>query len=82
MIKTVLLVPIRDNEDRQFPRTLRRHLEDRLLQFGGLSRKRNVTGVWRSGSNTYRDISVQYTVVVARAGDGATGQPATLAPES
>jgi hypothetical protein len=62
MIKTVVLIPLRDNEGRVFPRSLRRRLEDRLLQFGGLSRTRNVVGIWRSGSTTYRDANYQYTV--------------------
>ncbi len=65
MIKTVLLVPIRDNEGRLYSRSAWDELEDRLLQFGGLSRTSGVVGVWRSGTRVYRDRSRQYVVSLA-----------------
>ena len=64
MIKTVLLVPVRDNEGRPFPRSAWRALEEQLLQFGGFSRSANVAGVWASGNRIYRDVSRQYVVAL------------------
>ncbi|MGH2354932.1 MAG: hypothetical protein ACRDJN_25255 [Chloroflexota bacterium] len=61
MIKTVVLIPIRDNAGRRFPQSLFLSLEERLLQFGGFSQTRNVVGAWQADGHTYRDVSVQYT---------------------
>ena len=57
-----MLVPVRDNEGRRFPRSAWRELERRLVQSGGLSLTPRVTGVWQSGGRVYRDINRQYVV--------------------
>lgn len=60
--ETVLLVPARDNDGRQFPRPLWRELEQRLLQFGGLTDTGHVRGVWQSCSRVFRDTNHQFVV--------------------
>jgi hypothetical protein len=62
MIKTIFLVPVRDNDGRPFPRSAWRALEDRLLQFGGFSFTDGVYGTWQFGGRMYRDRSRRYTV--------------------
>ncbi len=62
MVKTMFLVPIRDNEGRPFPRSHWRELEQQLLQFGGFSRTTGVAGTWTDGGRIYRDTSRQYVV--------------------
>lgn len=62
MIKTVFLVPERDNSGRRFTPRQWRHLEERLLRFGGLSRLAGIRGAWQYQGHTYRDLSRQYTV--------------------
>ena len=65
MVKTVFLVPIRDNEGRPFPRSYWQGLEQQLLQFGGFSRTTGVAGAWTSEGRIYRDTSRQYIVSLA-----------------
>jgi hypothetical protein len=62
MIKTVLLIPMRDNDGQPFPPSAWQALEDRLLVFGGLSWQDGVHGVWEAAGRVYRDESRQYTV--------------------
>lgn len=62
MIETVVLIPIRDNQGRLFPRSLWRELEARLLYFGGLTDAGEVRGVWRSGDRVFRDRNRQLAV--------------------
>ena len=65
MIKTVVLVPVRDNAGRPFPKALWESLQARFMQFGGFTRPIGVVGAWESGGRVYRDRSRQYTVVLA-----------------
>ena len=65
MIKTLFLVPIRDNEGRPFPRSFWRELRERLLEFGGFSMTDGVSGVWQHGGRTCQDLSRQYVVSLA-----------------
>ena len=63
MIKTVLLVPSRDNQGRLFPRDRWIELEEQLVTaFGGLSRESGIRGVWRDRGRVYRDVSRRYVV--------------------
>src|SRR5438105_2354207 len=55
MIRTVMLIPLRDNRGRPFKKAAFKQLETRLLQFGGLSMLPEVSGIWRVGNRTYRD---------------------------
>ena len=60
-----MLIPIRDNAGREFPRSAERELRRRLLGFGGFTRMPGVLGEWRSGNATYRDRHRQYVVALA-----------------
>lgn len=63
MIKTLLLVPIRDNDGRPFPYSAWRDLENRLRSFGGFSRQPLVHGQWADDTGRiYRDRSRRYVV--------------------
>ena len=62
MIRTVVLIPVRDNEGRRFPRAAWTELEVRLLEFGGVTKAGEVEGAWRQGDRLYRDRSAQYVV--------------------
>ena len=63
MIKTVFLVPVRDNEGQPFVRLFWRELESRLIAaFGAFSRISGVIGAWESRGRIYRDRSRQYVV--------------------
>ncbi|MGI8553110.1 MAG: hypothetical protein ACR2PL_20335 [Dehalococcoidia bacterium] len=62
MIKTVVLIPLRDNEDQPFDVDLWRELHTRLLQFGGISRTAGVEGTWEYQGRVYHDESYQYRV--------------------
>jgi hypothetical protein len=64
MIRTVVLIPIRDNEGRRFPASARKQLERQLLQFGGFTRVPGIVGVWQSGDQIYRDRHHQYVVTL------------------
>ena len=65
MIKTVVLVPVRDNDGRPFPKALWEELQARFMPFGGFTRPIGVVGAWQSGGRVYHDRSRQYTVVLA-----------------
>lgn len=60
MIKAVLLVPTRDNNGKAFKPKDWAALEDRLLQFGGVTRGPEVRGVWIDRGKTYYDKSRVY----------------------
>ncbi|MFN0144423.1 MAG: hypothetical protein ACKVP6_13425 [Mycobacterium sp.] len=65
MIKTLFLVPERDNEDRPYDRGLWRELERRLLDHTvGLTSRADVRGIWRSGDREYRDVSREFSVAL------------------
>jgi hypothetical protein len=66
VIKTVFLVPLRDNDGRPFAESDWLALEARLLQFGGFSWIDNVAGIWQASGRVYRDVSRQYTVSLKR----------------
>ena len=61
MMKTVVIVPVRDNDGRPFPASVWLELEDRLRRFGGFTRDR-VLGEWVEQGRVYRDRSRRYTV--------------------
>lgn len=65
VIRTLLLLPIRDNSGRLFPRRLWESLEARLLRFGGFTQSSGVWGVWRDGDRTFRDESRKYVVALS-----------------
>jgi len=60
VIKTLLLVPVKDNQGHPFQRKDWRDLEERLLQFGGYTRGADVEGAWKTPVKVYRDRSRQY----------------------
>ncbi|MGH2584820.1 MAG: hypothetical protein ACRDJE_07905 [Dehalococcoidia bacterium] len=64
MIKTALVVPVRDNDGRSFSPRVWRELEARLLRFGGYTIEVGVAGAWESGGRLYRDRSRRYTVAL------------------
>lgn len=61
MIKTVLLVPIRDNVGGTFSPASWRTLEQKLRRFGGFTRS-SAEGEWESQGRIYRDRSRRYEV--------------------
>ncbi len=62
MLKTVFLVPVRDNEGNRFDLRIWLELERRLTRFGGFSMESGVRGVWEHQGRVYRDVSRRYTV--------------------
>lgn len=66
MIKTMFLIPIRDNAGHEFGATDWAELEHRLLQFGGASAGGLVSGSWEAGGGVFHDTSRQYQVGLAR----------------
>ena len=63
MIKTLFLVPERDNDGQPFDRALWLELDRRLAELSeGFSYRLDVHGVWRSGDRVYRDVSREYTL--------------------
>ncbi len=64
MVRTLFLVPLRDNEGKPFPRRLWRELRERLLVFGGYTRIAGVVGEWRSIGRVYRDRSYQFVIAL------------------
>ena len=64
VIKTLLFVPIRNNEGRPFRRPQWRSLHARLRAFGGYTRLPDVTGEWESAGRVYHDRSRQYLVTL------------------
>ena len=66
MIKTLFLAPIRDNEGEPFQDSTWDELHERIVnQFGGLSRRAGVEGMWRNAGRLYVDPSYEYTVSLA-----------------
>ena len=65
MIKTTVLIPVRDNNGRRFPTELRRTLEARFLRFGGFTCEAGIEGAWEQHGRIYRDRSYQYIVSLA-----------------
>lgn len=65
VIRTVLLIPLRDNEGRRFPASAERELEAQLTRFSGFTRVPGVMGVWQSGGHTFRDRHRLYIVNLA-----------------
>jgi len=67
LIRTLLLVPVRDNQGEPFPPPAWRALEERLF---GLSRGYSIegvaAGVWESDGRTFRDRSRRYIVAIER----------------
>ena len=62
LIKTLVLVPMRDNQGPRFEQAEWEALEDRLLQFGGFTRLPGAVGVWSMAGRIFRDPSFQYVV--------------------
>jgi hypothetical protein len=62
VIKTVLYVPVLDNEKRPFPDETWRQLEGLLFRFGRFSWLEDVKGVWQDDGETSRDVSRQFVV--------------------
>jgi hypothetical protein len=63
MIKTIFLVPVRDNSGRLFPPAYWRDLRSQLMgQFGAFSRRSGVLGMWQAGGRVYQDVSYEYTI--------------------
>jgi hypothetical protein len=66
VIKTVFLVPVRDNEGRRFQPLAWRALKQRLISdFGGYTLTHGVQGAWRDEGLVYEDLNRQYTVVLS-----------------
>ena len=66
MIKTMFLVPARDNDGRPFASSSWRSLNGLLVAtFGGYTVTAGVRGAWQFESRIYHDISRQYVVVLA-----------------
>lgn len=62
MIKTMFLVPIKDNASRPFGRRHWEELEEKLLEFGGYTLGGVVEGSWTAGGKVYRERSRSYIV--------------------
>lgn len=64
MVKTLVLIPVVDNDGVPFAEDDWQALESRLLRFGGFSLRAGVEGVWEAGGRIYRDRSREYTVAL------------------
>lgn len=65
MIRTLFLVPTRDNDGRRFDLDDWRALDERIgARFGGYTEPPPVRGVWRAGSRTYRDVNRQFVIAL------------------
>lgn len=64
MIKTLLYVPVADNEGRQFTIDQWSALEAKLAQFGGYSFQADVHGAWIDQGVVYRDENRAYSVAL------------------
>jgi hypothetical protein len=63
MIKTLVLMPERDNGGAAYVPAVWQGLEARLArEFGGFSRRSEVIGVWHAAGRTYQDASREYTI--------------------
>lgn len=65
MVRTVILVPLKDNSGKVFPNNHWHELEQQLLQLaGGFSREGPVDGTWTDGERVYKDRSRRYIVAL------------------
>lgn len=64
MIKTLILVPIQDNEGQPFEPQAWTELEHKLLQFGGFTDGGLVQGAWTDNGQTYRDTNRRWEVAL------------------
>lgn len=66
MIKTLFLVPVRDNEHRPFRPRHWKALRERITsEFGGFTRQGGISGVWASPQGrAYTDRSWAYTIAL------------------
>lgn len=65
MIKTLVLVPIQDNDGQTFGPVDWDLLEQKLLErFGGFSGGGMVQGAWSDGGKVYRDTSRRYEIAL------------------
>ena len=65
MIKTLFLVPVRDNDGKPFPPSAWRELDQRLRSLGqGYSIEGVTTGVWQVCNRIFRDRSRRYVVAL------------------
>lgn len=62
MIKTMFLVPTKDNDGQPFGRRDWQELEQKLLRFGGFTSGGVVEGSWEADGRVYRDRSRTYIV--------------------
>jgi hypothetical protein len=60
MIKTIFLIPERDNTAKRFAQPKWRELDQRLMVFGGRSVRYGVQGLWEAGGRLYSDRSRDY----------------------
>lgn len=66
MIKTLVLVPLQDNEGQRFGPKEWNELEQRLIQtFGGFSGGDLIRGAWADNDAIYRDTNRRYEVALA-----------------
>ena len=61
MIKTLVVIPRRDNQGRPYPWPVWQELHDRLTLLGGYTRAPS-EGEWVAQGQRYRDRSYSYTV--------------------
>lgn len=64
MIKTLLLLPVRDNESRPFLDTMWIELELRFADLGGWQRQADVEGGWVHLDRLFREPNRQYVVAL------------------
>lgn len=65
MIKTVMLLPVRDNDGHPFPHSAWEALEWHFMRaFGGFTRESNVAGAWEREGRVYRGVSRRYEVAL------------------
>ncbi len=65
MIKTAFLVPLADNGGQPFTPQDWQALHERLMRFGGFSRRDGVFGAWQYQGQVYEDQSREYTVALS-----------------
>ena len=67
MIRTMFLVPERDNAGEPFTPADWEALSEAIIdRFGGYTRRPGGEGIWRSGGHVYRDTTYEYIVGVER----------------
>ena len=66
MIRTMFLVPERDNEGEPFTPGDWKALHETIIErFGGYTRRPGAEGAWRSGGRIYHDVSYEYVLSLA-----------------